>query len=107
MTYAIDFLDVPITCHCWNYDATQIALCPNDNSLQIYSISQSDKELKYTLTKHSSVIYSCDWNHMTNLIVTCSKDYLIFVWDFNHDNNIWKPMLVLNKPMQPLTQVRW
>lgn len=50
MTYLIDFLDVPITCHCWNYNATQIAL-------YIYSISRFDKELKYTLNKHSSVIY--------------------------------------------------
>lgn len=107
MTYILDFFDEPITCHCWNYDASQLALCPNNNNLQIYSISQLNKELQYTLSKHSSTIYSCDWNHITNRIVTCSKDWMALVWDFNNDRKEWEPMFIANKSWSPMTHVRW
>ena len=61
----------------------------------------------YTLSEHTQLISSCDWNHADDSIVTCSHDRNAYVWKFDKDSNEWKKQLVLLKLDRAATYVRW
>lgn len=107
MAYALDLVDAPITCHCWNKDGTQLALCPNTSDLLIYEVNGKTTKLLYTLSEHTQVISSCDWNFITGQIVTCSHDRNAYVWELDTKTNTWKKSLVLLKLNRAATYVRW
>ncbi|OHT03151.1 hypothetical protein TRFO_06816 [Tritrichomonas foetus] len=107
MAYSLDLVDAPITCHCWNKDGTQLAFCPNTNDLLIYEVKGKTTKLLYTLSEHTQVISSCDWNFTTGQIVTCSHDRNAYVWELDEANNTWKKQLVLLKLRRAATYVRW
>jgi actin related protein 2/3 complex subunit 1A/1B len=105
MAYPLDFCDAPISCHAWNADGTQLALCPNTSELQIYKVTGKTFEILYTLTEHTQVISSVDWNHTTGQIVTCSHDRNAYVWAL--EGSTWKKDLVILKLDRAATYVRW
>ncbi|KAK8882791.1 protein 2 3 complex subunit [Tritrichomonas musculus] len=107
MAYALDLVDSPITCHCWNKDGTQLALCPNTCDLLIYEVKGRDAKLIYTLSEHTQVISSCDWNYVTGQLVTCSHDRNAYVWELDEKTKVWKKNMVLLKLNRAATYVRW
>ena len=107
MAYSLDLVDAPITCHCWNKDGTQLAICPNTSDLLIYEVNGKTTKLLYTLSEHTQVISSCDWNYSTGQIVTCSHDRNAYVWELDKATNEWKKQLVLLKLSRAATYVRW
>lgn len=64
-----------------------LALCANDNRLQIYegcnSPSFASWRLAHVLEEHDLVISGISWSPVTNKIVTCSHDRNAFVWSYD------------------------
>jgi len=94
-----------ITCHAWNADGTKLAICPNDNTIQIYAKNGNDFKLEHTLTEHDQVVTGIDWAPKSNRIVTCSQDRNAYVWTLT--NNAWKPVLVILRINRCATHVKW
>lgn len=64
-----------------------LALCANDNRLQIYegcnNPSFASWRLAHVLEEHDLVISGISWSPVTNKIVTCSHDRNAFVWSYD------------------------
>jgi len=99
------FYDQPITCHDFNKDRTQVALSPNNETVQIYAKTGSTWTLKHTLAEHDKLVTGIDWAPNTNRIVSCSQDRNAYVW--NWDGSEWKPTQVLLRINRAATFVRW
>jgi len=95
-----------ITCHAWNANGTQVAICPNSNEIQVYQKeSNGDFKLLHTLAEHDQVVTGIDWAPKSNRIVSCSQDRNAYVWTFA--NNVWKPTLVILRINRAATHVKW
>ncbi|CAH1760512.1 20055_t:CDS:2 [Entrophospora sp. SA101] len=97
----------PITAYSFNKDRTQVAICPNNNEVQIYQKSSGNWDLIHTLVEHDKLITSIDWAPETNQLVTCSQDRNAYVWKLDAATNKWKPTLVLLRINRAATFVRW
>src|SRR3954469_18905504 len=98
-------VNTPITCHAWNKDRTQLALCPNNEQVHIYQVSGNTCTLLHILDQHDKLVTGIDWAPVSNRIVTCSQDRNAYVWTF--DSNMWKPSLVLLRINRSATCVAW
>jgi len=96
-----------ITCHAWNGDKTRVALCPNNNTVQIYVKSGNTYTLEHTLAEHDQVVTGIDWAPKTNRIVTSSQDRNAYVWTIDTQANVWRPNLVILRINRAATHVRW
>lgn len=85
----------------------EVALCPNNNELHIYSRDSSGWALEAVLKEHDQVILGLDWAPKTNRIVSCSQDRNAYVWSFNDQENRWKPTLVILRINRAATSVKW
>ncbi|RHZ76445.1 hypothetical protein Glove_197g75 [Diversispora epigaea] len=97
----------PITTHAFNKDRTQVAICPNNNEVQIHQRTAGGWSLIHTLVEHDKLVTSIDWAVESNQIVTCSQDRNAYVWNFDQTNGKWKPTLVLLRFNRAATFVRW
>ncbi len=52
-------------------------------------------------------ISGVDWNANTNLIISCSYDKNIYVWNYNSTRDEWLPNLVIFKSKLSLLNVKW
>ena len=113
MVVSVDLVDPTqgISCHAWNRDRSQLAVCPNDNTMLIYGNTQEpDKskwDLLHTLSEHDMLISAIDWSPVTGLIVTCSHDRNAFVWKLDEKENVFKPSLVILRIDRAATHCRW
>ncbi|KAG8754214.1 hypothetical protein FRC12_011266 [Ceratobasidium sp. 428] len=102
---------VPLTCHSFNPDRSQVAVSLNSNEVQIFSKNGGEWKSTETLSEHDKMITSIDWAPSTNRIVTCSQDRNAYVWEQKQDpqtgNLVWKPTLVLLRINRAATDVRW
>eukprot|EP00048_Salpingoeca_helianthica_P014414 m.221575 g.221575 ORF g.221575 m.221575 type:complete len:359 (-) comp15841_c0_seq1:92-1168(-) len=97
---------LPVTCHAWNADRTQLAISPDNNEVHIYSVDRSgNMERKFVLKEHTQTVTSIDWAPKTNRIVSCGQDRNAYVWNF--DGKEWKPTLVILRINRAATCVRW
>jgi actin related protein 2/3 complex, subunit 1A/1B len=109
---------------------TELATCPNNNDVQIYSRGRDGWDLKTTLSEvglssplpvsirsyadvyprptaqHDKLITAISWAPRTNQIVTCSQDRNAYVWTPG-PNGEWKPALVLLRINRAATCVKW
>ncbi|XP_065185660.1 actin-related protein 2/3 complex subunit 1A-like [Sycon ciliatum] len=107
MPEVLDLCDqVPIACHAWNGDRTQIALSPNSTEVNIYQKVGKTFELKHVLKGHGQRVRGVDWAPKSNQIVTCGDDRNAYVWT-QQDDGTWKPMLVLLRINRAATCVKW
>ncbi|CAG8643551.1 4988_t:CDS:2, partial [Paraglomus occultum] len=97
----------PITAHAFNRDRTQVAICPNNNEVQIYQKIGNSWNLLHSLFEHDKLVTSIDWAPESNRIVTCSQDRNAYVWNLDPITNKWKPTLVLLRINRAATCVRW
>ena len=96
---------VPITCHAFNRDRTEVAICPNSNEVLIFKKDSSGWTQTATLAEHDKLVTSVDWAPNTNRIVTCSQDRNAYVW--TQEGKEWKPSLSILRIDRAATQVKW
>lgn len=106
----------PITCHAWNKDRTEVALCPNSHEVHLYRRSGPSWARGQTLSRHDLRVTSMDWAPRSNRIVTCAADRNAYVWTLGAEEPsgakaaaaaVWTPTLVLLRINRAATCVRW
>jgi actin related protein 2/3 complex subunit 1A/1B len=102
---------IGITYHAWNADFSQLAICPNNNELHIYTNCQNPDstqwQLSHVLRDHDLLISAVDWCPVSNRIVTCSHDRNAFVWSYDESTSTWKPSLVVLRIDRSALCVKW
>ena len=86
-----------ITCHAWNADRTEVAVCPNNNTVVIFrkpATADGPWERVATLTEHDALVTDIAWAPKTNRIITTAQDRNAYVWT-KEGSAEWKPMLVI------------
>lgn len=96
---------VPVSCHAWNGDRTQVAVSPNNSLVYIYQKQGNTFFKTHELKEHDQRITSIDWAPKSNLIVTCAEDRNAYVWKL--DNGKWTPGLVVLRINRAATCVKW
>ncbi|XP_043567853.1 actin-related protein 2/3 complex subunit 1B-like [Chiloscyllium plagiosum] len=99
------FLLEPISCHAWNKDRTQIAICPNNHEVHIYKKEGSKWNRIHELKEHSGHVTGIGWAPESNRIVTCGTDRNAYVWTLK--GNVWKPTLVILRINRAARCVKW
>lgn len=99
------FLMEPISCHAWNKDRTQIAICPNNHEVHIYEKSGAKWVKVHELKEHNGQVTGIDWAPESNRIVTCGTDRNAYVWTLK--GRTWKPTLVILRINRAARCVRW
>ncbi|KAI4306049.1 hypothetical protein L6164_029361 [Bauhinia variegata] len=94
-----------ITCHAWSPEQTMVALCPNNNEVHIYRLSEDKWEKVHVLQKHDQVVSGIDWSARSNRIVTASHDRNSYVW--NLEGSEWVPTLVILRLNRAALCVQW
>jgi actin related protein 2/3 complex subunit 1A/1B len=97
---------LPVTCHAWNADATQLALSPTSNEVIIYNYAAGKFTESCRLTEHTQTVTSIDWSKQ-NRIVTCAQDRNAYVWNYDESDKKWKPSLVLLRINRAATCAKW
>ena len=98
-----------VTCHAWNADRTQLAVCPNNNTVIIFKKPTTEDgswERVATLTEHDALVTDIAWAPKTNRILTTAQDRNAYVWT-KEGTNDWKPMLVILRITAAATSVQW
>jgi actin related protein 2/3 complex subunit 1A/1B len=96
---------VPVGCHAWNKDRTEVVLSPNNHEAIIYKKTGNNWEPTVTFTEHDQRVTSLDWGHKTNRIVTCGQDRNAYVWELKDGK--WLPTLALLRINRAATSVKW
>uniref|UniRef100_A0A3B5R4L9 Actin related protein 2/3 complex, subunit 1B n=1 Tax=Xiphophorus maculatus TaxID=8083 RepID=A0A3B5R4L9_XIPMA len=99
------FLLEPISCHAWNKDRTQIALCPNNHEVHIYKKDGTKWTKIHELKEHNGQVTGIDWAPDSNRIVTCGADRNAYVWTLKEGS--WKPTLVILRINRAARCVKW
>ncbi|XP_049428956.1 actin-related protein 2/3 complex subunit 1B [Epinephelus fuscoguttatus] len=99
------FLLEPISCHAWNKDRTQIALCPNNHEVHIYKKDGAKWTRIHELKEHNGQVTGIDWAPDSNRIVTCGADRNAYVWTLKEGT--WKPTLVILRINRAARCVKW
>ncbi|CAN9510198.1 unnamed protein product [Ophioblennius macclurei] len=99
------FLLEPISCHAWNKDRTQIALCPNNHEVHIYKKDGAKWTKIHELKEHNGQVTGIDWAPDSNRIVTCGADRNAYVWTLK--DGAWKPTLVILRINRAARCVKW
>ncbi|KAG9395494.1 WD domain G-beta repeat [Carpediemonas membranifera] len=94
-----------ISAHAWNADHTQVAICPNNNEIVIFEMTEKGPVEKHKLLKHDQHVSAIDWCHETNNIVSCSHDRSAYVWTFA--DGVWSPELVILPINRAALSVAW
>lgn len=102
---AYQIVKCPITCHSFNKDRSEVAICPNTNEIHIYGKNGNTWELKTVLKEHDKLVTSIDWAAETDRIVSCSQDRNAYVW--NREGDTWTPTLVILRINRAATVVKW
>lgn len=85
---------------------TEVAICPNNNEIQVYKRTSSGWKLLQNLQEHDMHVMGIDWAPNTNRIVTCSADKNAYVWTQEGDGK-WNPAWVLLRINRAATCVKW
>ncbi|NWX89645.1 ARC1B protein, partial [Nothoprocta pentlandii] len=99
------FLLEPISCHAWNKDRTQLALCPNNHEVHIYRKDGGRWSKAHELKEHNGQVTGIDWAPESNRLVTCGTDRNAYVWTLK--GNVWKPTLVILRINRAARCVKW
>ncbi|XP_019717822.1 actin-related protein 2/3 complex subunit 1B-like [Hippocampus comes] len=99
------FLLEPISCHAWNKDGTQVAICPNNHEVHIYKKDGAKWTRIHELKEHNGQVTGVDWAPDSNRIVTCGADRNAYVWTLKE--GAWKPTLVILRINRAARCVKW
>lgn len=84
----------------------EVAICPNNNEIQVHKRTSSGWKLLETMQEHHMAVMGIDWAPKTNRIVTCSADKNAYVWTQKEDGK-WDPAWVLLRINRAATCVKW
>ncbi|XP_064605160.1 actin-related protein 2/3 complex subunit 1A-like [Liolophura sinensis] len=105
MTSVHNFGVLPVTCHTWNKNRSELALSLSGTEVKIYAKDGSGWKETQTLTEHAQRVTGIDWAPNSNRIVTCGADRNAYVWTFSDGK--WKPTLVILRINRAATFVKW
>ncbi|GMH12643.1 hypothetical protein Nepgr_014484 [Nepenthes gracilis] len=94
-----------LTCHAWSPDYSMIALCPSNEEVHIYRLSEGNWDRIHVLQKHDQIVSAIDWSSKSNRIVSVSHDRNSYVW--NHEAAEWVPTLVILRLNRAALCVQW
>lgn len=104
------FLDC-ISCHAFNKDRSQVVLCPNNHTMEIYKTNGATDSKKWekihTLVEHTGLVSDVDWCPESNRILSCSHDRNAYVWNYQADTNEWKPTLCVLRINRAAIACKW
>lgn len=106
MTEVYNFGLDAVSCHAWNKDRTEVALCPNNNEVHVYKHQSMGWKQLHIMQEHDQRVTGIDWAPKTNRIVTCAADKNAFVWTQDDDGK-WNPAWVLLRTNRAATCVKW
>lgn len=98
-----------VTCHAWNADHSELAVCPNNSTVVIFRKPTTEDgtwERVATLSEHDALVTDIAWAPKTNRILTTSQDRNAYVWT-KEQGGQWKPMLVILRITAAATSVQW
>jgi len=100
---------LPVTCHAWNKDHTQLAISPNSNEVHVLVMDTKTGrwERQHVLSEHTQMVTSLDWAPNTNRIVSCGQDRNAYVWTYDDKAKKWEPTLVILRINRAATCVKW
>ena len=99
-----------ITCHAWNKDRSQLAVCPNNNTVVIFKKPTTEDgpwERIATLSEHDALVTDIAWAPNTDRILTTSQDRNAYVWTKEGGAGDWKPMLVILRITAAAVSAQW
>lgn len=96
----------PIRCHSWNGNRSQVAICPNDNTVELYQAAGGKFKKTDTFDEHGQDVTGIDWAPESNKIVTCAADRNAYVWTPQPDGT-WKNGMVILRMNRAATCVKW
>lgn len=85
---------------------TEVAICPNNNEIQVHKSTSNGWKLLQNLQVHDMHVMGIDWAPNTNRIVTCSADKNAYVWTQEADEK-WNPAWVVLRLTRAATCVKW
>lgn len=98
-----------ISCHTFNGDGTKVAICDNEETVEIWNTGGAFDVSKWkkedSLEEHGGFVSCVDWSPVTNQIVTCGHDRNAYVWKL--EGKEWKPTLVILRINRAATAVAW
>jgi actin related protein 2/3 complex subunit 1A/1B len=87
------------------FSASEIAFCPNNNTVSIYKKNGNEWEIEDVLQEHDQIVTSISWSAKSDTLLTCSHDRNAYVWSLQDGQ--WKPTLVILRINRAATQVKW
>lgn len=108
MACPIVHLAQSIFCCAWNRDCSLLALCPGNEEIHIFrppSDNSSNWDRLHILKAHSQLVADLDWAPMSDLLVSCSHDKTMWVWD--PKGTPWEKQFVMAEPHRAALCVRW
>lgn len=97
---------VPVGCHAWNKDKTQLAMSPNNHEVHIMDFKGGKFTTTAVLKEHTQRVTGIDWAPESNRLVTCSEDRNAYVWNVDASGH-WKPDLVILRINRAATCCKW
>uniref|UniRef100_A0AAZ3SLQ1 Actin-related protein 2/3 complex subunit n=1 Tax=Oncorhynchus tshawytscha TaxID=74940 RepID=A0AAZ3SLQ1_ONCTS len=94
------FLLEPISCHSWNKDRTQIALCPNNHDVHIYKKDGTKWTKIHELKEHNGQVTGIDWAPDSNSMPPSHLSRYRL-------GEVWKPTLVILRINRAARCVSW
>jgi len=95
--------------HAWSPDKRQLAVAANGDEVFIYDCKDREPknwEKKHILTEHEGFVSSVDWSKNGQL-VTAGHDRNAYVWEYDRNEDTWKPTLVILRINRAATSVKW
>eukprot|EP01147_Barroeca_monosierra_P010111 gene10111-2277_t len=98
---------LPLFCHAWNKDRTQVCVSPGSNVAMIFGFDGKTYTHLHTFEDHTATITSVDWSDQSNAIVTCGHDRNAYVYCWREEKKFWEPKLVILRINRAATCVKW
>ncbi|CAH2352275.1 actin-related protein 2/3 complex subunit 1 [[Candida] railenensis] len=97
---------LPIKEHVFSPDRKTLAIT-KANTVELYDVSSARPQLITTLKGHDKTVTSVDISPDGSRILTCSQDRNALVWEYNPQEQEYKPTLVLLRINRAATVCKW
>lgn len=64
-----------------NNDKTRLCCASSDGTISLCNVASTPPSVDIILREHEKAVTSCDWSLNNDLVVSCSLDYSIRLWD--------------------------
>jgi len=100
-----------IQTYAYNGDCSKVAICPQSAEILIFETlgkpTINDWKLVQVLKEHFSLVTALDWHPQTGLLLSCSSDRGIIVWEMEKASKKLMPQLCNIKELKANTDAAW